>query len=95
MALLPSYQEATSGPDWLNLVAPYCKFEDYRALCQVSRQFRRVFAPRLWRDLLHSARLTGLDPGDGEHIEYSCDIGDDNGCCTDLHCFGNRFDLVV
>lgn len=61
---LPSYQEATSGPDWIQLVAPYCDFEDCRALCLVSRRFWNTFAPLLWRDLLRAARLSGLDPGD-------------------------------
>ncbi|KAI9170927.1 Leucine rich repeat domain containing protein [Paramyrothecium foliicola] len=61
---LPSYEEATARLDWLDLVAPYVRFADYRALCLVSSHLWRVFAPRLWRDPLWSVRQFGLDPGD-------------------------------
>lgn len=67
MASLPSYHEATARPDWICLVAPYVPFGDYRSLCLVSRRFWGEFAPRLWGNLLRSARLAGLDPGDGEY----------------------------
>lgn len=70
MAFLPSYQEATARPDWLKLVAPYCEFDDYRPLCLVCRRFRDVFAPLLWTDLFHAARLGGLEPGDGECVNH-------------------------
>lgn len=63
---LPSYQEATSRLDWVALVAPYCRFADYRALCLVNRRFNKVFARLLWMDLLKAARLSGVDPGDGK-----------------------------
>jgi hypothetical protein len=66
MDSLPSYQEAIAKSDWLNLVAPYCNFDDYRALCLVNRRFQQIFAPRLWKDLFISARLAGVDPGDGK-----------------------------
>ncbi|KAJ6439487.1 leucine rich repeat domain-containing protein [Purpureocillium lavendulum] len=64
MAALPSYQEATSRPDWLRLTAPYVRFDDYRSLCLVSRRSWRIFAPCLWADLLRAVRRAGLDPGD-------------------------------
>ncbi|POR34582.1 Leucine rich repeat domain containing protein [Tolypocladium paradoxum] len=64
MDSLPSYQEATTRPDWLGLVAPYVQFADYRSLCLVSRRSWLLFAPRLWADLFAAVRLSGLDPGD-------------------------------
>ncbi|UKZ81881.1 hypothetical protein TrVFT333_009657 [Trichoderma virens FT-333] len=50
MDVLPTYQQATTRPDWLQLAAPYIAFADYPSLCRVSRRFWSVFAPRLWRD---------------------------------------------
>ncbi|KAG6079088.1 hypothetical protein E4U16_001261 [Claviceps sp. LM84 group G4] len=64
MAALPSYQEAIEAADWLQLVLPYCRFNDYPALCLVNRHFNDVISPLLWRDALKSVRLSGLDPGD-------------------------------
>lgn len=81
---LPSYQEATTGTDWLLLVAPFCDFDDYRSLCLVSRRFRQIFAPRLWSDLLCSVRRIGLDPGDGECVEYPSDYSYRQGKCPFL-----------
>ena len=66
MVPLPSYKEATAKPDWLRLVAPYVRFDDYRSLCLVNRRSWRIFAPCLWADLLRAVRRAGLDPGDGE-----------------------------
>ncbi|KAG5992014.1 hypothetical protein E4U52_003147 [Claviceps spartinae] len=64
MAALPSYREAIEAVDWLQLVLPYCRFSDYHALCMVNRHFHDVISPLLWRDVLRSVRLSGLDPGD-------------------------------
>ncbi|GJN84573.1 leucine rich repeat domain-containing protein [Purpureocillium lilacinum] len=64
MVPLPSYKEATAKPDWLRLVAPYVRFDDYRSLCLVNRRSWRIFAPCLWADLLRAVRRAGLDPGD-------------------------------
>lgn len=64
--VLPTYHEATARADWLALAGPYVQFADYRALCLVSRRFWRVFAPRLWGDILDSAARLGLDPAEGE-----------------------------
>ncbi|KAG6161680.1 hypothetical protein E4U25_003345 [Claviceps purpurea] len=64
MDALPSYQEAIEAVDWLQLVLPYCRFSDYHALCLVNRHFNDVISPLLWRDVLKSVRLSGLDPGD-------------------------------
>ncbi|KAM6476911.1 hypothetical protein HDV62DRAFT_402349 [Trichoderma sp. SZMC 28011] len=50
MDVLPTYQQATTRPDWLQLAAPYIAFTDYPSLCRVSRRFWSVFAPQLWRD---------------------------------------------
>ncbi len=50
VALPPSYQEATTRPDWLALVAPYMPFQDYFRLIRVSKRFYQQFAPRLWND---------------------------------------------
>ncbi|KAG5932639.1 hypothetical protein E4U53_001237 [Claviceps sorghi] len=61
---LPSYREATEAVDWVQLISPYCRLSDYFALCLVNRHFSTVFLPLLWKDLLRSARLSGLDPGD-------------------------------
>jgi hypothetical protein len=48
--MLPSYQDATTRPDWLDLVAPYIPIGQYARLCLVSRRFYHQFAPRLWND---------------------------------------------
>lgn len=66
MASLPSYQEATATADWLRLIAPYCRFDDYRALRLVNSHFHVVFSPFLWGDLFRAVRLSGLDQGDGK-----------------------------
>lgn len=72
MAGLPSYEEATTAPDWLELVATYVSFSDYRRLSLVSRRFWTIFAPRLWENPLKAVRLLGLDPSDGESLpEFS------------------------
>ena len=72
MATLPSYQEATSRSDWLEIAAPYFAIRDYARLCRVSRSFNRQFAARLWKDPLKAARLLGLHPNSGEH-RLGCD----------------------
>ncbi|RDA84813.1 hypothetical protein CP532_3170, partial [Ophiocordyceps camponoti-leonardi (nom. inval.)] len=70
MALLPpppppSYLEAVSKPDWLLLAMPYIRHRDLASLCRVDGRFWRVFAPRIWRDLLGFVRRVGrLDPAD-------------------------------
>lgn len=66
MADLPSYQEATTRLDWLQVAAPYTDPADYYSLCFVNRHFWSVFAPRLWVDILRMVRLRGLDPSDGK-----------------------------
>ena len=66
MTDLPSYQEATSRPDWLQVAAPYVDPADYHSLCLVNRHFWAVFAPHLWVDILRMVRLRGLDPSDGK-----------------------------
>ncbi|KAG5983315.1 hypothetical protein E4U55_000299 [Claviceps digitariae] len=64
MDCLPSYREATEGAHWVQLISPYCLWNDYHALCLVNRLFSSVFLPLLWKDLLRSVRLSGLDSGD-------------------------------
>ncbi|OHE92472.1 hypothetical protein CORC01_12263 [Colletotrichum orchidophilum] len=64
MASLPSYQDAVSILDWLELVAPYVADKDFASLCSVNRRFYAVFAPRLWNDPLVAVRRLGLDPSD-------------------------------
>ncbi|TQV91660.1 Leucine Rich Repeat domain-containing protein [Cordyceps javanica] len=64
MTSLPSYQEATARADWLGFAAPYIHSADYHALCLVNRHFWKVFAPRLWIDILATARRCGLPPDD-------------------------------
>ncbi|KAI8316430.1 hypothetical protein K4K61_007336 [Colletotrichum sp. SAR11_59] len=61
---LPSYQDAVSRLDWLELVAPYVEYEHFSRLCSVSRHFYAIFAPRLWNDPLLAVRRLGLDPSD-------------------------------
>ncbi|KAH8178190.1 leucine rich repeat domain containing protein [Sarocladium implicatum] len=62
MADLPSYEEATTRQDWLELVAPYVSFRDYCSLSLVNSRFWHIFAPRLWENPLRTVRLAGLDP---------------------------------
>ncbi|KAM0249179.1 hypothetical protein ACHAQJ_009159 [Trichoderma viride] len=57
--ILPTYQQAVSRGDWVQLAAPYIAFTDYPALCCVSRHFWSVFAPRIWRDPYTSSKLLG------------------------------------
>ncbi|KAH6885747.1 hypothetical protein B0T10DRAFT_83567 [Thelonectria olida] len=64
MEALPSYQEATTRPDWLPLVAPYLPPNEYPTLCQVNRQFWQVFAPRIWGNVFRTVRRAGLQSGD-------------------------------
>ncbi|KAF6822020.1 hypothetical protein CPLU01_12265 [Colletotrichum plurivorum] len=64
MAELPSYQDAVTRLDWLELVAPYVEDKDFASLCCVSKRFYAVFAPRLWNDPLVAVRRLGLDPSD-------------------------------
>ncbi|EAQ86983.1 hypothetical protein CHGG_08236 [Chaetomium globosum CBS 148.51] len=45
IADLPSYQDAITRPDWLELVAPYIPPRDYPRLCLVSQRFYHQFAP--------------------------------------------------
>ncbi|PHH65798.1 hypothetical protein CDD81_1525 [Ophiocordyceps australis] len=59
--LLPSYGEATTRADWLAVAAPYVAFSDFTSLCLVSRRCWALFAPRLWCNVLVSARRAGLD----------------------------------
>ncbi|KAI8208326.1 hypothetical protein KHU50_006266 [Colletotrichum sp. SAR 10_65] len=61
---LPSYQDAVSRLDWLELVAPYVEYKDFSSLCSVSTHFYATFAPRLWNDPLVAVRRLGLDPSD-------------------------------
>ncbi|KAI1492827.1 hypothetical protein F5X96DRAFT_317714 [Biscogniauxia mediterranea] len=64
MESLPSYHEATTGPTWLQLIAPYVPVASWPACCLVSRQFHRQFASRLWQDPLVTVRQLGLHPND-------------------------------
>ncbi|KAK1994332.1 hypothetical protein LX36DRAFT_713942 [Colletotrichum falcatum] len=64
MAALPSYQDAVSRLDWLQLVASYVGDKDLASLCSVNRRFYALFAPRLWSDPLVVVRRLGLHPGD-------------------------------
>lgn len=62
---LPSYNEATTGPDWLSLVASFVPAASWVACCLVDRQFYSHFGPRLWQDPLVTIRELGLHPNDG------------------------------
>jgi hypothetical protein len=62
-AYLPSYEDATIRPNWLQLVAPYLPVREYARLCLVSRRFYHQFAPRLWNDPLTAAALIHRDNG--------------------------------
>ncbi|KAM3449432.1 hypothetical protein MY3296_006897 [Beauveria thailandica] len=64
MPSLPSYQEATTRADWLQVASPYIHTSDYHALCLVNRHFWKLFAPLLWIDILASVRRRGLKPDD-------------------------------
>ncbi|KXH68039.1 hypothetical protein CSAL01_10372 [Colletotrichum salicis] len=68
MAMLPSYQDAVSKLDWLELVAPYVADKDFASLCSVNTRFHAVFTPRLWNDPLVTVRRLGLDPSDGMFV---------------------------
>ncbi|KZL85890.1 leucine rich repeat domain containing protein [Colletotrichum incanum] len=68
MATLPSYQDAISRLDWLELVASYIEDKDLASLCSVNRRFYAVFASRLWNDPLVAVRRLGLDPSDGTFV---------------------------
>ncbi|KAK1460090.1 hypothetical protein CMEL01_03089 [Colletotrichum melonis] len=68
MATLPSYQDAVSKLDWLELVAPYVADKDFTSLCSVNKRFYAVFAPRLWNDPLVAVRRLGLDPSNGMFV---------------------------
>ena len=65
MASLPSYQEATVRPHWLDIVAPYIHAMDYARLCLVDRRFYAAFASRLWKDPLKIIRLMDPESVDG------------------------------
>ncbi|KDN65887.1 hypothetical protein CSUB01_09095 [Colletotrichum sublineola] len=64
MATLPSYQDAVSRLDWLQLVASYVEDKDLASLCSVNRRFYALFAPRLWNDPLVAVRRLGMHPSD-------------------------------
>ncbi|KAI1842559.1 hypothetical protein JX266_011313 [Neoarthrinium moseri] len=64
MDSLPSYEEATTGADWLQLAAPFVATGDWRRCCLVSSHFYRHFAARLWLDPLVTSRRFGLHPND-------------------------------
>lgn len=91
MDVLPTYQQATARPDWLQLAAPYIAFTDYPSLCRVSRRFWSVFAPQLWRDPCAASKrlgwstdggessLTASAPGPGRHSSVFRQIPDNGG----------------
>ncbi|KAI0008971.1 hypothetical protein F4779DRAFT_584641 [Xylariaceae sp. FL0662B] len=64
MEILPSYAEATTNPDWLDLVALYVPVVDWYRCSLVDGRFYRQFAPRLWKDPLVTVRHLGLHPND-------------------------------
>ncbi|KAI0124786.1 hypothetical protein BJ170DRAFT_476231 [Xylariales sp. AK1849] len=64
MDILPSYEEANTGPHWIQLVLPFVPTIDWRRCCLVNRVFYQQFAPRLWLDPLVTARSFGLHPND-------------------------------
>ncbi|KAK3298018.1 uncharacterized protein B0H64DRAFT_416838 [Chaetomium fimeti] len=60
IADLPSYQDAITRPDWLDLVAPYIPPREYSRLCLVSRRFYHQFAPHpkwLLRFIKHAVNV--------------------------------------
>ncbi|KAI0479477.1 hypothetical protein GGR56DRAFT_665192 [Xylariaceae sp. FL0804] len=61
---LPSYGEATTRLDWLDLVAAYVPVASWPRCCLVNRRFYQRFAPRLWQDPLVVIRSLGLHPND-------------------------------
>ncbi|KAL2135791.1 hypothetical protein VTI74DRAFT_6857 [Chaetomium olivicolor] len=68
MAHPPSYQDATTTPDWLELVARSIPIREYARLCLVSRRFYRHFAPRLWNEPLAVAGMLCQDSYDPEWL---------------------------
>ncbi|KAI1214380.1 uncharacterized protein F4807DRAFT_468294 [Annulohypoxylon truncatum] len=64
MEILPSYEDAISNPDWLDLVADYIPVIYWSRCCLVDHRFYRRFAPRLWQDPLVTIRRLGLHPND-------------------------------
>ncbi|KAK4042756.1 hypothetical protein C8A01DRAFT_44252 [Parachaetomium inaequale] len=73
VADLPSYQDATTRPDWLALVAPYLSVREYARLCLVSRRFYDEFAPHpkwLLRFVEHAA---GVRTATRSNFVRSCD----------------------
>ncbi|KAI1409965.1 hypothetical protein F5Y13DRAFT_78920 [Hypoxylon sp. FL1857] len=64
MEILPSYEQAVTNPDWLDLAAGYVPVADWPRCCQVDRRFYSRFAPRLWQDPLVTIRRLGLHPND-------------------------------
>ncbi|KAI0384706.1 hypothetical protein F5Y04DRAFT_247629 [Hypomontagnella monticulosa] len=64
METLPSYEDAISSPDWLDLVAAYIPIVDWPKCCLVDRRFYGQFTPRLWQDPLVTIRQLGLHPND-------------------------------
>lgn len=70
MEALPSYEEATTAPHWLQLAAPYVPAIDWRRCSLVNNDFYSQFAPLLWLDPLVTARTYGLHPNDGTLSEH-------------------------
>lgn len=66
MEQLPSYEEATSRQDWLELVAPYVDIRDYTNLCLVSKPFNSQFVKRLWKEPIRTVRALRLSPLEGK-----------------------------
>ncbi|KAI2463845.1 hypothetical protein F4781DRAFT_426031 [Annulohypoxylon bovei var. microspora] len=64
MEILPSYEDAISSPDWLDLVAEYIPVIYWSRCCLVDHRFYCRFAPRLWQDPLVTIRRLGLHPND-------------------------------
>ncbi|KAI1456479.1 hypothetical protein F4805DRAFT_432125 [Annulohypoxylon moriforme] len=64
MDILPSYEDAISNPDWLDLVADYVPAIYWTRCCLVDHRFYHRFAPRLWQDPLVTIRRLGLHPND-------------------------------
>jgi hypothetical protein len=65
MTSLPSYQEATTKPHWLPIVAPWISPRDYVHLCLVDSRSYSEFAPRIWKDPVQTIRSLGLNPAEG------------------------------
>ncbi|KAI0834243.1 hypothetical protein F5Y06DRAFT_173981 [Hypoxylon sp. FL0890] len=64
MDILPSYEQAVTNPDWLDLAAGYVPVVDWPRCCLVDRRFYSRFAPCLWQDPLVTIRRLGLHPND-------------------------------